>query len=879
MRLDLLDYQEDAVRDVLARLDDGRALWRDRQLRSSFALTATTGAGKTVIAAAVIEALIHGSAEFDVEPDPGAVVLWVSKDPALNAQTRHRFIEAADRIPIGNLVLLDKDYAFDRLQPGSVYFINPAKLGKKALFVRKTDTRQVTFWDILNNTVNDDRLTLYLVLDEAHEGVRPVRKSDLEAAQTIVMRIINGNGGNDPVPIVWGISATVTRFTQAMANAKNRATVPDVWIDPRRVQASGLIKRTITADIPDESGEFDTTFVRKATIEFTAVCERWADYSSEQALEAPVLPLMVVQIPNKATDDTDFTDEDRLISRYLDVVRATWPDFADDCVAHVLGDRGTIHAGSYVIPRIAPEDVQADTTVRVLIAKDAISTGWDCPRAEVLVSLRSGVDHTYITQLLGRMVRAPLARETSDDRLNSAATFLPRFDREQAEHVVLEIMGVRDPSGAIIEREGGGPKVLFKPVDLTWNADVPVQVRDLIETLPSLPKPAAEPKPIKRLLKAAVPFAQDGLVSNANELAHDHLIAVLDGIKARYATQIAEIARDIKTADIATLTGRLGDSVVTTTESQDDADLTTVDDALRAVRRTLTPSLVNRYLRREYQAAIARDLQAPLIDIRAEVAALTRIDTGPNEATVTRQIDDAADALLKTWLDQNRAAIRSLPDSRRAEYDKIRGQARDREQVDTEIKTDERVDTVDKNKNRLPTAKKHVLADANGDWPVDEKMAKNTWEMAVLRKELGANLDGSANADLVAWYRNPSTAGRNSLRIAYQDGDSWKSVQPDFIFVERDTTGSLRPSILDPHGTHFGDALPKLLALADYAEDHGEAFLRIDSLAALKQPKAGEAAELVVIDMLDPQARGQVRQAAEAGESAEDLFGRIGVQY
>ncbi len=48
--------------------------------------------------------------------------------------------------------------------------------------------------------------------------------------------------------------------------------------------------------------------------------------------------------------------------------------------------------------------------MRVLIAKDAISTGWDCPRAEVLVSFRPAQDNTHITQLLGRMVRSPLAR-------------------------------------------------------------------------------------------------------------------------------------------------------------------------------------------------------------------------------------------------------------------------------------------------------------------------------------------------------------------------------------------------------------------------------------------------------------------------------------
>ena len=66
--------------------------------------------------------------------------------------------------------------------------------------------------------------------------------------------------------------------------------------------------------------------------------------------------------------------------------------------------------GSYAVPYVEPERVQERDDIRILIAKDAISTGWDCPRAEVMVSFRAASDRTHITQLLGRMVRSPLAR-------------------------------------------------------------------------------------------------------------------------------------------------------------------------------------------------------------------------------------------------------------------------------------------------------------------------------------------------------------------------------------------------------------------------------------------------------------------------------------
>ncbi|WP_109689409.1 hypothetical protein [Branchiibius hedensis] len=131
----------------------------------------------------------------------------------------------------------------------------------------------------------------------------------------------------------------------------------------------------------------------------------------------------------------------------------------------------------------------------MLLAKDAVSTGWDCPRAEVLVSLRPAVDATYVTQLLGRMVRTPLAQTTGDERLNAASCYLPRFDKDTAKQVAEEIMGLREPASG--ERGAAVAKVMLKPVMLSRNTEVPDEVFDVVESLPSFAKPAAAPKPVK----------------------------------------------------------------------------------------------------------------------------------------------------------------------------------------------------------------------------------------------------------------------------------------------------------------------------------------------------------------------------------------------
>ena len=224
--------------------------------------------------------------------------------------------------------------------------------------------------------------------------------------------------------MVWGISATVKRFDLPRCRGQRPGIKrPNIVIDPKDGSRIRLAEKdSLVLDIPDEPGDFETTFIRDAAQEFAEVCKRWDTYTEQQGIE-PVLPLLVVQIPNKEKADGGTDEEDRLIRNALDTIQKHWHGFADDGIAHVM-DRPKIEVGAYEIPRVAAQDIQADTRIRVLVAKDAVSTGWDCPRAEVLVSLRPGKDATYITQLLGRMVRTPLARLTSDDRLNSAACYL-----------------------------------------------------------------------------------------------------------------------------------------------------------------------------------------------------------------------------------------------------------------------------------------------------------------------------------------------------------------------------------------------------------------------------------------------------------------------
>lgn len=87
------------------------------------------------------------------------------------------------------------------------------------------------------------------------------------------------------------------------------------------------------------------------------------------------------------------------------------------------------------------------------------------------------------------------------------------------------------------------------------------------------------------------------------------------------------------------------------------------------------------------------------------------------------------------------------------------------------------------------------------------------------------------------------------------------ALRPDFLFFARQADGTVVADLVDPHGTQFSDALPKLPGLANYAETHPEAYRRIKVIA-----KIGES--LRVLDLTD----AAVRQAVVEAKNAASLY-------
>ncbi len=851
MKFTLKDYQADAVRDALSNLKKARKRWHEDDDKHAFSLTAVTGAGKTVMAAAAFEALFHGDDEYDFDADPGAVVIWFSDDPALNEQTRFRLMEASDRIRHTDMVVVEHPFSRSKFEAGKIYFLNTQKLGKNSLLVRgfegeedlitetRPDAQAFTIWDTIRNTIEDPDLTLYLVLDEAHRGMGNPSKAAESAKSSIVQRLINGVSGVPGIPVVWGISATVDRFNKAMQGAQKRITLPNVEVDSTKVQESGLIKDTIILDIPDEVGDFDTVLVRRATDKLKASTEAWAEYAKQQDEAHTVLPLMVLQVPN--------TPDPNDIGRALDTIYQQWPDLPGGCVAHVFGEHTTQQFGNRNVPYITPERVQESTWVRVLIAKDAISTGWDCPRAEVMVSFRAAVDRTHITQLLGRMVRSPLARRIpGDDRLNSVDCLLPKFDVKTVGEVVDALMKGDDTSPP------PGGRVLINPVEMKPNPAASQAVWDKFEALPSQTRPQRGAKPAKRLTSLAHELASDDILPGAGKLAHAEMHKVLDAAQEKYKAQIVQKRSAVMTVDGKTVVADLKGKTKTFDEFLEAADMAVIDDAYRRAARIFSPDISRTYVDAlAYRVADpeeADEFEEALVDGRVSVAALGLV------TEVQPYFDAEADKLAKAWLEKYGAVIKGLSHDRQESYRQIREMSTEPQDVDL-VKPETRFEpTKAREKDvetALPTYKSHLLCDAQGDYPAE---LKSTWEVKVVEAEM-------RREGFTFWYRNPQQPEQSSLGIAYPSGEQYGIVRPDFIFFATQADGTVVADIVDPHGLHLADALPKLQGLALYAETHAKAYRRIESVAEA-------LGKLRVLDL----ANENVRKGIAAAKDAASLF-------
>ncbi|MCA9851926.1 MAG: DEAD/DEAH box helicase family protein, partial [Dehalococcoidia bacterium] len=160
MRFTLEDYQQTAVDRALSAIARARRDFDDDSSeRTAVGLTAPTGAGKTVIATAVLEGIFFGTEAQPARPD--TTVLWVTDDRSLNAQTIGKILQASGGRIDANRVRFVGDTDERTLESGYLYFVHIQALQRNSTLhaIRadgaRSDRRTFGAWDMIANTVRE----------------------------------------------------------------------------------------------------------------------------------------------------------------------------------------------------------------------------------------------------------------------------------------------------------------------------------------------------------------------------------------------------------------------------------------------------------------------------------------------------------------------------------------------------------------------------------------------------------------------------------------------------------------------------------------------------------------------------------------------------
>lgn len=789
MNLSLMDFQEEYVAILQDKLTKAKRYVRDGE-QQAVLLSAPTGSGKTVMLTALIETVLFGNDSF--QPEHDAVIIWLSDQPELNEQSKYRIHQSSDKLRDHQLISIGPDFDAEVFQGGKVYFINTQKLGRNSLLTSTGDKRQYTIWQTIENTARKIKDRFYLIVDEAHRGMNVTTQARNEA-QTIAQKFLLGSAsdGLSPIPLVIGISATPERFESLVGNTDRY--IFKVIVDVAKVRASGLLKDRLLVMVPAENQPNDWTLLHSAGKRWSSMREEWANYCRTQGLPI-VEPILVVQVEDAGNGQLTTTD----LATGITTLEQAIGDLSDEHLAHCFQEEKELTIGNHKLRRIDPSKVAADPTVRIVFFKMALTTGWDCPRAEVMMSFRRAQDPTSIAQLIGRMVRSPLARRIeSNEDLNDVYLYLPYYNREAVERVVKRLSEDADNVPATQVELGSEVIPVSIPESLT-------EARSALNGKPSyIMREGRKLSDLRRLLRFVTLLSTvDGIDAEALPEARDALVSFLQGSKER----LRQNDPDFRSAldDVATIRVKplvihqIDYTIVEGDEQLIEVSEANADDLYRKAKLRLGDDIVIEYMRRE-------------LDIDDPIKAKLEIYLLAQRPDVWNGLESLAKRRISELRQKHGTAIEALVSSKRERYNELWALARVPEPSSLTLP-----------KNLLWSKDKdaaewtrHLYQRQEGGFAA----FLNLWESAVVGTLTRRN-------EIECWLRNlPRKAW--SLAYWYETREGgYAPGYPDILAVRITSNGRVI-DIYEPHSEHLADSWRKIKGLAYFAKEHAANFGRI----------------------------------------------------
>jgi type III restriction enzyme len=426
MNINLKNYQEKAVGELIATF---KTLLTKEEQKKVCVFQAPTGSGKTLMTAKFIEEIIREVPEMDL------CFVWISIGKGeLHLQSKHSLERVFGGAPRVSLVEEEFTGGRERIIRNEVVVVNWEKLRSKE---RETgdwknilmkDGEKLNFRDVLSKT--REQRKVIMIIDESHIGATAERTNELRDE-------INAD-------VILEMSATprITPDPRDLA----RGTAGYVFVEPKDVIDEGMIKKELIINEKIDEITDDEADSQEVVLQ-TAYKKRLELKKLFEKEKANINPLVLVQIPTAEAGE----DKIKAVRKFL----------ADKGITERKDGTGNGKLAIWLSEQKSETldwVSEPDNEIEFLIFKQAIDTGWDCPRAHILVKFRESHSETFEIQTVGRILRMPEQKHYASEDLNRGYIYT---------NVQSIIVKKEEYNPNIIKHLKATRKEVYKPIKLT----------------------------------------------------------------------------------------------------------------------------------------------------------------------------------------------------------------------------------------------------------------------------------------------------------------------------------------------------------------------------------------------------------------------------
>ena len=373
-----LDYQIDAIRKLKQTSHDLLNL----QGSHTIVFKAPTGSGKTVMLAEFLKEFVNNRTD-----DKEFSFIWTAPRK-LHTQSKEKLTNHyKDSMAIKCSGFEDLS---DRLiGPNEILFLNWESINREDNIFYRENEQEFYLGKVVENTINAGR-NLILIIDESHHT------AGAENTQNLI-GIMNAK-------LTIEVSATPKISGDEVVSVYRQKVVEEEMIK-KEISINPGFKNTILQQMPggdvkvqSEAEESTNEFVIRTALEKRDELDK--QFSAENSTANP---LMLVQLPDRRHGTMDFKDD------IIDILKDNHDITIDNgrLAVYLADDKENLATIT-----------KSDSPVEVMIFKQAIALGWDCPRASILVLFRDWRSIVFSIQTVGRIMRMPELKHYDSDDLN-----------------------------------------------------------------------------------------------------------------------------------------------------------------------------------------------------------------------------------------------------------------------------------------------------------------------------------------------------------------------------------------------------------------------------------------------------------------------------